>query len=115
MAEDDYLGWVEMIDVLGAYIFLDDKTVGALAKPRFQATSNRQTHVVDYQRRLRRIQTRIQVIAGETAEIKAQLSGDPVGKLDVRGYGIEDATIYVDGKAPCERGPVPQERARRLA
>ncbi|HEY6180456.1 MAG TPA: PEGA domain-containing protein, partial [Kofleriaceae bacterium] len=41
----------------------------------------------------------------ETHEIKAQLKGAPVGKLNITGLGIEDAMISVDGKVLCERGP----------
>ncbi len=107
MAEDDYLGWVEIkSNVPGADIFLDDKTVGAIGKTPFSGNFKPGKHTLwitsdgydEYKQEF-------EVIAGETAEIKAQLSGDPVGKLDVRGYGIEDATIYVDGKVLCERGP----------
>ena len=45
------------------------------------------------------------MIANEVTPIKAQLKGSPVGKLNVTGLGIEDATISVDGKVLCERGP----------
>jgi hypothetical protein len=47
----------------------------------------------------------VEVIPNETHAIKAQLKGSPVGKLNVTGLGIEDATILVDGKTLCERGP----------
>jgi hypothetical protein len=107
MAEDDYLGWVEIkSNVPGADIFLDDKSVGAIGKTPFSGNFKPGKHTLwiatdGYDE----FKQEIDVIAGETAEIKAQLTGAPVGKLDVRGYGIEDASIYVDGKVLCERGP----------
>jgi len=45
------------------------------------------------------------VIANEVTTIKAPLKGAPVGKLNITGLGIEDASIFVDGKLLCERGP----------
>jgi hypothetical protein len=47
----------------------------------------------------------VDVIANEVTPVKATLKGSPVGKLNVTGLGIEDATILVDGKVLCERGP----------
>ena len=44
-------------------------------------------------------------VPGDFDAIKATLKGSPVGKLNVTGLGIEDATIFVDGKLLCERGP----------
>lgn len=40
-----------------------------------------------------------------THEEKAQLEGEPVGKINVVGFGIEDSKIYLDGKLACERVP----------
>lgn len=80
MAEDDYLGWVEIkSNVPGADIFLDDKTVGAIGKTPFSGNFKPGKHTLwissdgydEYKQEF-------EVIAGETAEIKAQLSGDPV-------------------------------------
>src|SRR5439155_23681282 len=50
-------------------------------------------------------QETVDIAAGQNYTIKATLKGSPVGKIDVTGIGIEDATIYVDGKVLCERGP----------
>ena len=47
----------------------------------------------------------LEVIAGETSAVKGDLKGAPVGKLNIVGLGIEDATIFVDGKVLCQRGP----------
>ncbi|MEO7731742.1 MAG: PEGA domain-containing protein, partial [Kofleriaceae bacterium] len=47
----------------------------------------------------------IDVIANEVTPVKATLKGSPVGKLNITGLGIEDATIGVDGQVLCERGP----------
>lgn len=107
MAEEDYLGWVEIkSNVPGAEIFVDDKSVGAIGRTPFSGNFKPGKHTVwivadGYDE----VRQEVDVIAGETAEIKAALNGAPVGRLNIMGYGIEDARVYVDGKVLCERGP----------
>jgi hypothetical protein len=48
---------------------------------------------------------KIEIIAGETHEIAASLSGTPVGYLDIRGSGLDGARVYVDRELVCERAP----------
>jgi len=47
----------------------------------------------------------VEVVPGGTHEVRAQLKGSPVGRLNIIGLGIEDSTVYIDGKVACERGP----------
>jgi hypothetical protein len=47
----------------------------------------------------------IEVVRSGHHEIKATLKGSPVGKVNIVGLGIEDSTIYIDGRLACERGP----------
>jgi tetratricopeptide (TPR) repeat protein len=107
MSEEDYLGWVEISsNVPGADIYMDDKSIGAIGKTPLAENVKPGKHTFwinadgydEYKQDL-------DVIAGETSSIKGLLKGAPVGKLNIVGLGIEDATIYVDGKVLCERGP----------
>jgi tetratricopeptide (TPR) repeat protein len=107
MAQEDYLGWVEITsNVPGAQIFIDDKSIGAVGKTPLSQNIKPGKHTFwistdgydEYKEE-------VEVIAGETHTVKAALKGAPVGKINVVGLAIEDSTIYVDGKVACERGP----------
>jgi tetratricopeptide (TPR) repeat protein len=107
MSQQSFLGWVEVSsNVPGADIFIDDKSVGAVGRTPLSQNIKPGKHTFwisadgydEYKQE-------IEVIPNETHAIKAQLKGAPVGKLNVTGMGIEDASIVVDGKALCERGP----------
>jgi len=107
MSQQSFLGWVEVSsNVPGADIFIDDKAVGAVGRTPLSQNIKPGKHTFwisadgydEYKQE-------IEVIPNETHAIKAQLKGSPVGKLNVTGIGIEDATIIVDGKTLCERGP----------
>jgi len=107
MSEEGYLGWVDITsNVPGAEIYLDDKSVGAIAKTPLSQNFKPGKHTFyitvdgydEYKQEL-------EVLPGQTYTVKAELHGAPVGKLDVLGLGIEDARIVVDGKLLCERGP----------
>ncbi|MDX2087118.1 MAG: PEGA domain-containing protein [Kofleriaceae bacterium] len=107
MAQQSDRGWVEITsNVPGAEIFIDDKSVGAVGRTPLSQNIKPGKHTFwisadgydEYKEE-------VEVIAGETHPVKANLKGSPVGKLEVRGLGIEDSTIYVDGKVLCERGP----------
>jgi tetratricopeptide (TPR) repeat protein len=107
MSQQSFLGWVEITaNVPGADIFIDDKSVGAVGRTPLSQNIKPGKHTFwisadGYDE----IRQEVEVIPNETHAIKAQLKGSPVGKLNVTGLGIEDATIFVDGKVLCERGP----------
>jgi tetratricopeptide (TPR) repeat protein len=107
MAEEDYLGWLEIkSNVPGAEIFLDDKAIGAIGKTPFSGNFKPGKHRVWIRAEgYDEVEQDIEIIAGETHEISAQLKGAPVGYLNLRGAGIEDSEILVDGTLLCERGP----------
>jgi len=107
MSQQSFLGWVEITsNVPGADIFIDDKAIGAVGRTPLSQNIKPGKHTFwisaegydEYQQD-------IEVIANEVTPIKAPLKGSPVGKLNITGLGIEDATIAVDGKVLCERGP----------
>jgi len=107
MSQQSFLGWVEISsNVPGADIFIDDKSVGAVGRTPLSQNIKPGKHTFwistdgydEYKQE-------IDVIANEVTPIKATLKGSPVGKLNVTGLGIEDATISVDGNVLCERGP----------
>lgn len=107
MSQQSFLGWVEISsNVPGADIFIDDKTVGAVGRTPLSQNIKPGKHTFwistdgydEYKQE-------IEVIANEVTPIKATLKGSPVGKLNVTGLGIEDATIKADGQVLCERGP----------
>jgi tetratricopeptide (TPR) repeat protein len=107
MSQQSFLGWIEISsNVPGADIFIDDKAAGAVGRTPLSQNIKPGKHTFwvsaegydEYRQEL-------EVIPNETHAIKAQLKGSPVGKLNITGPGIEDATILVDGKQLCERGP----------
>ncbi|HEU4727957.1 MAG TPA: PEGA domain-containing protein [Kofleriaceae bacterium] len=107
MSQQSFLGWIEISsNVPGADIFIDDKSVGSVGRTPLSQNIKPGKHTFwisadgydEYKQE-------IEVIANEVTPIKATLKGAPVGKLNVTGLGIEDATILVDGKVLCERGP----------
>jgi tetratricopeptide (TPR) repeat protein len=107
MSQQSFLGWIEVsANVPGADIFIDDKSVGAVGRTPLSQNIKPGKHTFwissdgydEYKQE-------IEVIANEVTPIKATLKGAPVGKLNITGLGIEDATINLDGKVLCERGP----------
>jgi len=107
LAEEDYLGWVEIkSNVPGAEVFVDDKAVGAIGKTPYSGNFKPGKHTFwvsadGYDE----FSTEVEVIAGEAHDVNAALKGSPVGYLNLRGAGIEKSEILVDGKVLCERGP----------
>ena len=107
MSQQSFLGWVEITsNVPGADIFIDDKSVGAVGRTPLSQNIKPGKHTFwisadgydEYRQE-------VEVIPNETHAVKAQLKGSPVGKINITGIGIEDASIVVDGKVLCERGP----------
>jgi len=107
LGKEDFLGWVEITsNIPGADIFIDDKAVGAVAKTPHSQNIKPGKHTFwvttegydEYK-------IEVEVVPGGTHEVKAQLKGAPVGRINVVGLGIEDSTIKVDGHVLCERGP----------
>lgn len=107
MAQEDYLGWVEISsNVPGAEIFIDDKAIGAVGKTPLSQNIKPGKHTFWISTEgYDEYKEEVDVIAGETHAIKATLKGAPVGKINVVGPGIEDSTVYIDGQVACERGP----------
>lgn len=106
MAQEDYLGWVEISsNVPGAEIFIDDKSIGAVGKTPLSQNIKPGKHTFWISAEgYDEYKEEVEVIAGETHTIKAPLKGAPVGRLNISGPGIEDAAIYLDGAILCERG-----------
>jgi tetratricopeptide (TPR) repeat protein len=107
MSEEGYLGWVDITsNVPGADIFLDDKSVGAIAHTPLSQNFKPGKHTFYISAEgYSEYKQDIEILPGQTYTVKADLHGAPVGKLDVLGLGIEDARILVDGQLLCERGP----------
>jgi len=106
MAQEDYLGWVEFkSNVPGAEIFIDDKSIGAVGKTPLSQNVKPGKHTFWISAEgYSEYKEDIEVIAGETHTVTAALTGAPVGRLNVSGPGVDDATILLDGKVLCERG-----------
>jgi hypothetical protein len=107
MSQQSFLGWIEISsNVPGADIFIDDKAAGAVGRTPLSQNIKPGKHTFwvsaegydEYRQEM-------EIVPNETHAVKATLKGSPVGKLNVTGLGIEDATILVDGKQLCERGP----------
>ncbi|HUH01542.1 MAG TPA: PEGA domain-containing protein [Kofleriaceae bacterium] len=107
LAEQDYLGWLEVkSNIPGADIYVDDKSVGVFAKTPYSGNIKPGKHKIwvtteGYDE----FYKEVDIVAGETHEISASLKGNPVGYLNMRGTGVDKMAIYLDGKLLCERGP----------
>lgn len=107
LPEADYLGFIEITsNVPGADVFIGDKSVGAVGKTPFSENRPPGKYKVwvttdGYDE----FSQEIEVVRGEALKIKADLKGSPVGKLNITGPSIEEASVYLDGKLFCERGP----------
>ncbi len=107
LAEQDYLGWVDIrSNIPGASIYVDDKSVGVYRKTPFSGNLKPGPHKIwvtaeGYDE----FYTEINVVAGETQEINAKLKGNPVGYVNIQGRGVEHTQVIVDGSVLCERGP----------
>ena len=107
LGKEDFLGWIEITsNVPGAEVYIDDKSVGAVAKTPHSQNIKPGKHTVwvtaegydEYK-------IEVEVVPGGTHEVKAPLKGAPVGRINIIGLGIEDSTIKIDGQVACERGP----------
>jgi len=107
LGKEDFMGWVDVTsNIPKSEVFIDNQEQGAVGKTPYSQYVKPGKHVFwitiegydTYKQEL-------EVLPGGTHEVKAALKGTPVGKLNVIGLGIEDSTIYVDGKLACERGP----------
>ncbi|MBP8806339.1 MAG: PEGA domain-containing protein [Kofleriaceae bacterium] len=117
LSEEDYLGWVELkANVPGAQIFVDDKAAGAIGVTPYSGNFKPGKHQIwiaadGYDE----FTQEIEVVAGETHEVAANLIGAPVGYLNIQGAKLERAKVKVDGKVLCEKGPcrVPVRQGKR--
>ncbi|HEY0195717.1 MAG TPA: PEGA domain-containing protein [Kofleriaceae bacterium] len=107
MSQQSFLGWIEIsANIPGADIYIDDKSVGAVGRTPLSQNIKPGKHTFwinadgydEYKQE-------VDVVANEVTPIKATLKGSPVGKINITGLGIEDATILVDGQVVCPRGP----------
>ena len=107
LSEEDYLGWVEIkSNVPGAAIFADDKSVGAIGVTPFSGNFKPGKHKIwisadGYDE----FSQEIEVVAGEAGAVEAQLSGSPVGYLNIRATGMGTTRVSADGKRLCDQVP----------
>jgi hypothetical protein len=106
LAEEDYLGWLKITsNVPGADIYLDDKSVGVYRKTPWQGNIEPGKHKIWVTKEgYDEYSTEIEVIRGKSHSVEAKLSGGEVGFIYVRGP-VDQASIYIDGKLVCKRGP----------
>ncbi len=107
LGEEDYLGYLEVSsNIPGASIYMDDKSIGAIAKTPWSDEVKPGKYTLWITKEgYSEFKTEVEIIPGETTKIKAELEGAEVGYLNVRGTGVENVSVYVDGKLLCERGP----------
>ncbi len=107
LGKEDFLGWVEITsNIPGADVYIDKKEVGVVGKTPLSQNIKPGKHkfwitTEGYDE----YEVEIEVVPGGTHEVKAVLKGSPVGKVNIVGLGIEDSTVFIDGKVACERGP----------
>jgi hypothetical protein len=105
MAQDTHQAWVDVTANVKASVHIDDKNVAPFDVPLSRPMApGKHTFYVTAEGYDEYSET-VDVAAGQNYTIKATLKGSPLGKLDIVGIGIEDATILVDGKVLCEHGP----------
>ena len=109
LAEEDYLGWIKIeSNIPEADIFIDDKSVGSRQKTPWSGNIEPGKHKIWVTKEgYDEYSVEIDVVRGQTHEVKATLSGNPVGYLDVRG-NVENVKVYLDGKLLCSAGPCRQ-------
>lgn len=107
LAEEDYLGWVDITsNVPGADIYIDDKSVGVYRKTPFSGNLTPGKHRIWVTKEgYNEFYKEVDVVAGETHKVEAVLQGSEVGYLNIRGTGVEKVSVYMDGELLCERGP----------
>jgi hypothetical protein len=107
LGKEQFLGWVDVTsNIPKSEVFIDDQAVGAVGKTPYSQYVKPGKHtfwvtIEGYDT----YKQEVEILPGGTHEVKAELKGTPVGKLNVIGLEIENSTIYVDGKLACERGP----------
>jgi hypothetical protein len=101
------LGWLDITsNVVGAQVYFDDKTTGALGVTPLGRNFPPGPHkLIISADGYDDFVEDIEIKAGESRKVDAQLAGAPVGYLSVSGDGIQRAQIYVDGKLACDVGP----------
>ncbi len=109
LSQEFHLGWIKITsNVPGADIYIDDKSVGAVAKTPLSPGQNiepgKHTIWISAEGYDEYSET-VEIFPGKTKEIHANLKGSPVGKLTVNGIDIDQAKIYIDGQIACEQGP----------
>jgi hypothetical protein len=105
MAQDTHQAWVDVTANVKAQVHIDDKNVAPFEVPLSRPMSpGKHTFYVTAEGYDEYSET-VDIAAGQNYTVKATLKGSPLGKLDVVGAGIEDATILVDGKVLCDHGP----------
>ncbi len=107
LAEEDYLGYLDITsNIPGADIYIDDRSVGVQGKTPWRDEIKPGKHKIWVTKEGYDVyETEVEVIAGETHKISAQIEGDEVGFVNVRGKGVEKYKIVVDGEVLCKRGP----------
>lgn len=107
LGEEDYLGYLDVSsNIPGANVYIDDKSVGVKATTPWSGEIKPGKHKVWVTKEgYSEYETEVEVIAGQTHKVSADLEGAEVGYLNVRGKGVERYKIYVDGKVLCKRGP----------
>lgn len=105
LAEEDYLGWIDIrANVPDANIYIDDK-VAVFRKTPYSGNIKPGKHKIWITKEgYNEYETEIEIIPGETHEIKAELAGGEVGYINVRGRDVENIKLFVDGKKVCD-GP----------
>jgi hypothetical protein len=107
LGKEDFLAWVDIkSNVPGADVYIDDKAAGSVAKtPHSQNIKPGKHTFWITSEGYDEVKIEVEIAPGETRDVKADLRGSPIGKINVIGFGIEDSKIYVDGNLACERGP----------
>jgi outer membrane receptor for ferrienterochelin and colicins len=104
MAEEDYLGWVNITsNVPGADIYIDDKAVGVYNRTPFQGNLPPGKHEIWVTKEgYDEFHTSFELAAAERKQIVATLTGSPVGYVNIRGRDIEKTATFLDGQKICD-------------
>lgn len=107
LGEEDYLGYLDITsNIPGADIYIDDRSVGVQGKTPWRDEIKPGKHKVWVTKEgYDLFETEVEVIAGETHKINANIEGDEVGYVNVRGKGVDKYKIVIDGDVACKRGP----------
>jgi hypothetical protein len=107
LSEQHYLGWVEVrANEVGADVYLDDKSSGAVGKTPYLANITPGKHTIIVAKEgYSEDKKDVDIEAGKAHKIEMKIEALPIGFIHVSGQAIEGGIVRVNGKEACKPAP----------